>query len=261
MDENKKSSEDDPLLRFKDIRSADIKNISDLIKKIRVSRIRHSINYYPFRFFAEGVQAYEYFFNNAVIYYAGTAVEIGLLIKLKPLIEQERQSNSTFRPDFKWLIDHSESLLGKGLKAVADQVRIMRNCYVHYQNIIAHTAWMDQVNWPETVEQVKSEYKDDPEIIREIELLSESAKESSEKEGMFTIRFDFLEPNQEIMSFIKSRYDEYLKWLPEVWSTKKHVTNIEDFHWIYGIETFDALSCIKWSFEILNELNYLREGQ
>ena len=89
----------------------------------------------------------------------------------------------------------------------------MRNCYVHYQNIIAHTAWTDQVNWTETVEQVKKyEYKDDSEIFREIELLSESAKEYSKKEGRFTIRFDFLEPNQEIMSFIKSRYDEYFKY-------------------------------------------------
>ena len=258
---NKKTSDDDLLLRFKDIRLADIKNISDLTGKIRVSRIRHTINYYPFRFFAEGIWAYEYLFNNAVIYYVGTAVEIGLLIKLKPLIEQERQLNAKLKPKFEWLTSHSEPLLSKDLKAVADQVRIMRNCYVHYQNIIAHTAWMDQVRWPEIVEQVKSEYKDDPEIMRDIEFLSESAKEHREKEGMFTIRFNFLETSQEMMSFIKSRYDEYLKWLPGFWSTKKHVMNIKDFHLIYGIESFDALSCIKWGFEILNELNYLRENR
>lgn len=261
MDENKKYSEDDPLLKFKDIRSEDVKSISDLIKKIRINRIRHSINYYPFRFFADGVEAYKYFFDNAVIFYTATAVEIGLLIKLKTLVEEKRQTKPEFKPDFKWLTGHSKSLLSKDLRAGAEQVRIMRNCYVHYQNIVAHTAWMDQVDWPDTVKRTKSEYKDDRNITETIELLSKLADEQREKSGMLTIRFDFLELNEEIMPFIKSRYEAYLRWLPEFWSAKKKVIRIEDFCQIYGIEAFDSLSCITWSFEILKELNYLREGQ
>jgi hypothetical protein len=261
VDKKRKVSEDDVVLKIKALKEADTKDISELINKIGINRVRRSISYYPFRFFADGVDAYRYSFNNAVIYYVGTAVEIGLLIKLKPIVEQEKQTNPRFSPKFSWLINNSEPLLGEVLKSIADQVRIMRNCYVHYENIVAHTAWLNQVAWPEIVKYTKSKYKDHPEIIKVIEALAESEKETREKEGMLTIRFDFLETNQEIMTSMESRYDEYLKWLPKFWPTKKHIMNFDLFRLTYDIECFDALSCIKWGFDILRKLDYIRENR
>lgn len=257
MDDDKKASLGDLLLKFADIKTEDVKAIYDLINKTDIRNARKSISYYPFRFFADGVQAYIYSFNNAVIYYAGTAVEIGLLIRLKSLIEQERRTRPNFIPKFKWLVDHSESLLGQKLKAAADQLRIMRNCYLHYENIVAHTAWMDQVDFPRMVERVKTEFRDDREVIETVELLLKLADEQLDQTGMLTVRFDFLESNQETMPFIESRYRDYLVWLPKTWSVKKQAMKIEDFRWLYDIETFDSLSSIEWSSEILKALNFL----
>jgi len=255
--DDQKASVGDPLLKFADIKTDDVKAMHDLVNKTGVLSLRKSIRYYPFRFFAEGVQAYIYSFHNAVIYYTGTAVEIGLLIRLKPLIEQARQARPSFTPNFKWLVGHSESLLGHELKVLADKLRIMRNCYAHYEIIVAHTAWMDQVGFPQTVERVKAEFRDNRKVIKAVELLKKLADKQSQQTGMLTIRFDFLESNREMMPFIQSRYDDYLAWLPKVWPVKKHCMQLKEFRALYGIETFDSLSSIEWSFEILKALHFL----
>ena len=82
-------------------------------------------------------------------------------------------------------------------------------------------------------------------------------KQRVSQEGMPEIRFDFLEMNKETMQFIKRRYKDYIKWLPKCWTKKKLLLSTEEFPQVYGIEAFDALSCIKWSFKVLKEFKYL----
>jgi hypothetical protein len=253
------SQKNDILLKYKNTRSDDIKEILDLIDKIQYKEIRQSESYYPIRFFSDGVHAYLNLFDNAVLYYTGMAVEIGLLIKLKPLIETELKSKgkTKFTPNFKWLIDHSQSSLNKDLREKAHFVRIIRNCYIHYENIVAHTAWMEQIDWLDIVNRVKTEYRNNPEIIEKVDLLSKWSEEDRKKKGMFSIRFDFLELNKETMPFIEKRYKEYLEWLPQFRSVKKNAMTDKEFRNVYHIEVFDALSCLKCSFKILRGLKYL----
>ncbi len=250
--------ENDPLLKYREIRMDDIKDISEMIQKAPSRAIRGTINYYPFRFFADGVQAYLYVFDNAVAYYSGMAVEIGLLIKMRDFIKTtiEDRNQRVFIPNFKWLVNHSQSILSIELRNKAHCVRKLRNCYLHYENIAAHTAWMDQVEWPETVNMLRNEFKDDSEILEKIELLANESEEYSRQHGMFTVRFDFLEPNEEMMPFIESRYKEYIEWFPEILRKKKNTLNDVELSSLYGIEAFDALSCLKLSYEVLKELNY-----
>ncbi len=255
-DDDKKASEGDFLLKFADTKKEDVGAIYGLISKTGVRTVRKSIRYYPFRFFADGVLAYIYSFNNAVIYYAGTAVEIGLLIKLKPQIERERKRKPKFNPTFKWLVSHSKSLLGQHLET-ANNLRLMRNCYLHYENIVAHTAWMDQVEFPDTVKKVKAIFKTDRKVTEKLESLLKLNNEQVHQTGMLTVRFDFLESNKEMMAFVENRYKDYFNWLPETWSAKRQSMKNEDFNLLYDIEAFDALTSINWSFEILKALNFL----
>lgn len=247
--------QDDVLLKFKPILAADIQFVPAHIKKIKASEIRRTINYYPFRFFSEAMQAYEHLFNNAVMYYSGTAVEIALLTKLRPIITEVRTHNPSVKIDFYWLINNSNNILGGELQELAHKVRKIRNCYVHYEYIIAYITWLNEVDWPNSVKEQKSKYKDKPEIIKAIESLSDQADEDSA--DLFKIRFSFLENKQEVMDFIESRYNNYINWYSGFWEVKKNVMNFDEFNMIYHIETYDALSCLEWSYKILNKLNCL----
>lgn len=51
------------------------------------------------------------------------------------------------------------------------------------------------------------------------------------------------------MPFIEDRYKQYMKWLPQAWSSKKQGLTGEEFDNLYSIEAFDTLECIKWAFE------------
>jgi len=251
---------DDPLLKLKPIRVNDIKEISEFITEAPSKTFRHSLNYYPFRFFADAVQAYWHLFDNAVIYYIGLAVEIALLIRLRADIVQiaRDRRNRRFVPSFQWLIRHSDTCLSEELRMKADDLRLMRNCYIHYQNIVAHTAYLDQQEWPKIVEDVKREFSHDHQVLRAIDLLNAEAKRYSEEEGMLTVRLGFLETNNEMMRFIDGRYQKYMIWVSRINRSIATGVTDEEFRILYSIEAFDALSCIQWGFDILTALNCLK---
>jgi hypothetical protein len=249
----------DPLLNFKNIKYDDVHDIAKQVESFNLHEVRKSITYYPCVFFGDSVQAYIYCFNHAVVFYTGLAIEIGLMIRLKPLIEkeQEQRHKNKFAPKLKWLIDNSEAWLSYELRQKAEKLRMLRNCYTHYENIIAHTAWLDQVVHPQLTKELLTSFNDNEQDYKNLASFLTKLDDYREKVKMFTVRFEFLELNKENMSFNDKRYEEYLAWLPTMWAVKKTQLTQQVFGLLYGVESFDALTCIKLSYEILESLKFI----
>lgn len=177
------------------MRSPDVKHITSLISQTDIGKLRQTPRYYPLRFLANSIDAYRYGFDNASIYYAGTAIELTLMVFLREIINQERQINPNLRIDLMWLINHSGNFLDNDGRMLCHQIRIMRNCYIHYQNIIAHIARME-VDSHKKMELEKMKAGNDPEAVKFIDLLTEWVDNDYAKEGMLPFRFEHLEENQ-----------------------------------------------------------------
>ncbi len=244
---------EDPLLQYKELRSEDVESIflaTRSPRKTALSRTKPNIRKYVLRFFEDGINAYQYFFDNASIYYTATAVEMGLLFKLRNRVRQEKKANKNSRCDFKWLINKSN--LDNNTKKLAHDIRIMRNCYIHYENIIAYYARKREVDIPDLIKQGK--------LLPEITTLLSRDKEYA------PIRIEHLETNKEIMPFIEKRIREHLNWAGSAFSRidkfKKRKSGdkilwFDEALLIYGVEALDALTCIKWSFKVLKALHII----
>ena len=137
----------------------------------------------------------------------------------------------------------------------------MRNCYTHYQNIIAYADWNRKTNWSKYLKRQKralinSSNELESQLLKaEINIISSHVKQKA--------IIPNLEPNQEMKDFIRIRGEEFSKQFllrREAYKSKitEKSSDIEDLTAaaITGIEAFDALSCIKWSFNILKALKY-----
>jgi len=240
----------DPLLQYKELRSEDVEKFFVATRNPRKTALRRTksiIRKYVLTFFEDGINAYQYLFDHASIYYTSTSVEMGLLFKLQSKVKQVRQDNPKFKPKFKWLIDNSN--LDESIKKLADEIRIMRNCYVHYQNIIAYNA--------------KVRLVDIPELIKQGILLPEAKNILSSDKDNIPIRIEHLETNKEVMSFINKRVNEHMNGIGSTISrmnefkkrnNDSRLLNSNELLMVYGQQAFDALTCIKWSFSVLKAL-------
>lgn len=240
---------EDPLLRYKELRSEDVESLflaTRSPRKTALRRTKPNIRRYALSFFEDGINAYQYFFDRASIYYTATAVEMGLLFKLRNLrnrVNQEKRENPRFKPGFYWFIEQSN--LDDDTKELAHDIRKMRNCYIHYQNIIAYRA------------KRQDEYKD---LIKQGILRPEAANLLSEDKQDIPIHIEHLERDEEIMPFIEIRMKEYANWIvPRL--VKYNQNNNDDtilmpdgLMAVYGFEAFDALTCIRWSFKVIKAL-------
>lgn len=249
--------EDQVINRIRPLRSEDVSCMVTMIRQAEIGKLRQTIRYYPLRFLADGIDAYRYGFDNAAIFYVGTAVELALLALLQDEVklEQQRQPRRNF--NFSWLINHSGSLLDRDARRLCHNIRVMRNCYIHYENIVAHLAWMQEVDWPQKMEQMKVELGNDSDTVKFIDLMTQLINDEYSRKGMLPIRFEHLETNREVIPFIEQRYKQYMAWLPQAWSSKQRELSREEFENIYSIEAFDALECITWAFEILHKLKLI----
>ena len=239
-----------PLLQYKELREEDVENIIVAFRKPRKAALRRTktrIRVYVLDFFEYGVDAYRYLFDNASIYYTSTGVEIGLLFKLQNKVKQVRKVNLKFKPDFKWLIDNS--FLDISHKKLAHDIRIMRNCYIHYQNILAYYA--------------KIQLKDIPELIEQGVMSPEVYNLIRSDQDNTPIRIEHLETNEEIMPFINKRVKEHTNCMGSPISrmiafkkrnNNTEQLNIQELLTVFGQQAFDSLTCIKWSLEVLKEL-------
>jgi len=240
---------EDPLLRYKELRSEDVVSLflaTRSPRKTALLRTKPNIRRYVLSFFEDGINAYQYLFDRASIYYTATAVEMGLLFKLRNRVKQEKRTNPKLRIDFDWLINQSN--LDDDTKKLAHDIRIMRNCYIHYQNIIAYYA------------KQLDEYKD---LIEQGILRPEAANLLPRDKQDIPIRIEHLETNEEIMPFIQKRVSEHTNWvgsaISRLYAYKKGkndttILKLDELQLVYGAEALDALTCIKWSFKVLKAL-------
>ena len=119
------------------IRLQEIENTIAPLRGLSKKDVGQTYRYYPVRFLTEAAQAYMYLFNNASVFYSSLAVETALLVKLGQLNLLPKVGQ---RLDFKGLIERastgSKPVLNKDLQEKATNVRKLRNCYVHYYNIM-----------------------------------------------------------------------------------------------------------------------------
>ena len=238
------------LQQYKELRSEDIEKYTIAIRnprKTALHRTRLIIREYVLKFFKDGINAYQHFFDHASIYYTSLAVELALLFKLRNIVKRKKEENPDLNITFNWLIDNSN--LNDDTKRLANDVRIMRNCYVHYQNIIAYNAKLRLV--------------DIPELIKQGILRPETADILSTDKDIIPIRIEHLETNEEIMPFINKRGHEHTEWIgsaiTRMYALKKRnndnsLLNMHEVLAVFGTEAFDALTCIKWSLNVLKAL-------
>jgi len=236
--------------KYKELRSEDVKEYFVAIqspRKVALSRTKPLIRAYVLNFFGDGIKAYQSFFDHASIYYTSLAVELALLYKLRNRVKRDKEENPDLNITFNWLIDNSN--LDDDTKKLAHDVRIMRNCYVHYQNIIAYKAKLRLVDVPELIKQgiLRPEVTD---IL------------STDKE-VIPIRIEHLETNEEIIPFINKREHKHTEWIgsaiARIYAFKERnndisLLNMHEVLAVFGTEAFDALTCIKWSLNVLKAL-------
>jgi len=116
---------------------------------------------------------------------------------------------------------------------------------------------MQDVDMVKKREELQAELRDDPEALKFIDSFSQLMDDLYKQEGMLPIRFEHLEKNEEVMSFIENRYKQYMDWIIHAWSSKKQQLTRKEFDNIYSIEAFDALECINWAFAAVKKLNLI----
>lgn len=251
--------EDEFVNYIKPYRTSEVRHIVNTLDKYDIPTLRRTINYYPLRFLADGVAAYRYGFNEASIFHAGASVELGLVGMMQEKVNRLIQSNPKLRIDFKWLIQNSGDLLDTNGRTMCNDIRLMRNCYIHYENVIAHLGFMEQVEHPMLMEIIRQEYGDNPETMAQISELEKSLNAKRDNGGMLGIRFEHLE-KQEIFSFISRRYGEYINWFSSLESVRSRTVTEKEREVIYIHEAFDARECLTWAFEVLKKLGIIIEN-
>jgi hypothetical protein len=249
--------EDEFVKYIKPYKSEAIGNITSVLNKYNIRSLRRSISYYPIRFLIDGVAAYRYGFNEASIFHAGASIELGLLGLMQDKVNQTIHDNPKSRIDLYWLIENAGNLLDDNSRKICHDIRLLRNCYVHYENIVAHLEYLEQVEGPEIKKQVREKYGCDPKIMEQINELERALEKKRLNGGMLGIRLEYLE-KEPILSFISWRYMEYIKWLSSVVSLKGQTITKKELEVIYIHEAFDAQECLTWAFNVNIKLGFIK---
>ena len=207
---------------------------------------------YSIRFLSEGVGAYLLGLDEAAIYYSGLSVELILLSRLTEKYGQ-------FLPDkmekFASLIKNCKGILDEKQRQVADDLRVLRDCYVHYDNWLSYVSDMNR----KLMESFNS---------KDNELTEEDRKSAcATLENLFSImeaaypfsKARILRPER--TSFLSKRAEEYNKWLQSQGLTLIDVSKIgitEEENIKYRrvrLQKFDALTALQWTFQLLQFLS------
>lgn len=233
----------------------------DVIERLRsLSQVEvvSSDRYYSVRFFTDGVDAYIHAFDNAAVYYTGLATEIALIQRLGTA----RLAGKPKIPSFNKLIcmSSSEGILDTHHTELASHIRILRNSYVHYVNVMLHQVRSDIETHnalSQMYPQVKTEMQNLVPHSEQQQMLDiiEAIKSSEEKDDLVASREipsqDIL-PHAETVDFIQSREKAHAQWIREV-TNEQEMTERSG----YGVERRDALECIHWVSDVLVHLRFL----
>jgi hypothetical protein len=226
--------------------------------------VSESERYYPVRFFADGLSAYVYVFDNAAVFYAWAAIEHALLIKLgAQRLRRAVIDNHNRYPSEKKLVQiaRNEGIISRNIERVAHRVRKLRNNYVHYINIM----W-DQHN--RDIHLRKMTDSQLPKIMKEIQDTVPSDKQAEELARLDFIKKDIERnhliqkrqipyipgdpPNLEGRRFRNLRIKQFADWIRSAGDIEGQLKRYE-----YGLERKDALDCLQWSADLLAYLNFL----
>jgi hypothetical protein len=210
-------------------RKHELEPLQSKIQSLGREELYRSDKYYAVRFLEEGVDAYINLFQNATVFYASLAVEITLIYAVGPIRLKKwfkKNPKRKTNPNFKELISLAAKarILNKSTGKKADKVRLMRNCYVHYQNVMLYQHRIDQEVRKELTKLL-------PKLKKEIHnsKVDERLKEMaiSEAEAMHRevdtddmiikrkIPYAGLRTSTEVDKFHEERLDALLKWVYE----------------------------------------------
>ncbi len=198
----------------------------------------------------EAIRAYVFGFNEGAIFYSSLSVELALLRTaiLKhgdtKMLEVKRQGKLTFS----WLINNAEILsASNGDVAVAEKVKSMRDCYVHFENQLLFTE-VGKLPYPTS--------SDIP--VRDVEHILEV--EASLRRGIdkiFPLRENLM--NARCLSFVKARRRSALKKAKEaltgISSNQEHS---RDIFWRLAemANEQDVIDMLGWCMKLLENPAY-----
>jgi hypothetical protein len=251
--------EDAQNVRYKRERIEEVKYISRVLQRLTAKEVRESEKYFPLRFLGDGFLAYIEFFDNASIWYSSLAVEVALTVRLGPAIDTWGKPDR--RPSFKQMIDCSpDDMLSSRMKATAHKIRKLRNCYIHYYNIM-YDQQIIKLRFMKALRKAQATVSaaELQEMLKTIEALGLKPVEENLKlaQGRDIPLIERL-VDPETKRFTKARYTSYLRWLKSA-KTPEYLKGmrLDKVFAYYGIERFDALSCLKDSFKVLRHLKFV----
>lgn len=202
----------------------------------------------PMEFFLEGMKSYFFDFDEAAIFYSSLAVELMLLRKTSAKLTKQRLSKPLKNLSFWWLI-HKAKVLDLKHVVIADKLRLLRNCYVHFQNKILY----DKIRSKEQTRLIET-YKDEriskqmkSQVIKDVRILNKFAEE------IFPSFPYSVKEKQNYIKFMKSRYELYWEWLQKEkeWSVHKLLEASPQEFSRTRQRRFDALDALKWGKYVL----------
>lgn len=245
-------------------RQREIKRLRLKLNNLDWKDVSESEQYYPLRFFGDGLSAYVYVFDNAAVFYAWAAVEQALLIRLGArALSQEVAANRNKYPREKQLVTiaRKNGIISRDRARVAHRLRKLRNNYIHYINVMwdQHSSelrlhkLMDS-QWPKIAKKIKDATPNDKQA--EVSALLDYVK--NETDGEHTIlkrQIPYIPgepPGSESIRFRNLRIKQFADWVMEAKDVQDQLKRRE-----YGVERKDALDCLRWSGSLLTYLNFL----
>jgi len=231
------------LLNFFDLEDAvaryeETKNLFDFgLKYAKRTSMKLSME-----FFLEGIKSYIFGFNEAAVFYSSLSVELMLLLKASKKSNLEELSKEG-RLSF-WRLIHETKILDQKHVTIAENLNLLRNCYVHFQNEILYRRIEFEENrkFLETCEDERISKQIKDEVIASVRNLQRYI------EGIFPL-LPSLVRDKNYIPFMKRRYHLYWEWINKEkrWTPRKllEAGPREVLRTSQG--RFDALDAVKWS--------------
>jgi hypothetical protein len=226
--------------------------------------VSESEQYYPLRFFVDGISAYIYVFDNAAVFYAWAAVEQALLIRLGThALSQAIAANNNKYPGEKQLVTiaRKNGIISWDRARTVHRLRKIRNNYIHYINVMwdqhrSETRLHKLVDseWPRIAEKVRDAAPNDEraEVLKWLDYIAELT------DGQHTIQKRQVPyipgepPGSESVRYRNLRIKQFSDWVSEAKDAQVRLKR-----YAYGTERKDALDCLQWSGSLLTYLGFL----
>ena len=245
-------------------RQKEIKRLRLKLGNLDWNDVRESEQYYPLRFFGDGLSAYVYLFDNAAVFYAWAAVEQALLIRLgAQALSQAVAANRNRYPGEKQLvaIARDSGIISRDRERVAHRLRKVRNNYIHYINVMwdqhrseARLHKLMDSQWLDVVRKIKDAVPNDQQAAVSA-LLAHIEKEIDGRHTILNRQIPHIPgepPGPESVRFRNLRIRRFADWAQKAKDDQGRLKRFE-----YGIERKDALDCLAWSSSLLTYLCFL----